>query len=333
MFPFLAADPARLDPLLALLAALVLDALVGDPPALFGRVPHPVALLGRLAAGLERRWNRDDLAEAARRLRGVACVALMAAIAALVGFGLDALAAFPPVGGLVEILVIAVLVAQRSLYDHVAAVARALAAEGLAGGRAAVAHIVGRDPESLDEHGVARAAIESLAENFSDGVVAPVFWFLVLGLPGICVYKAVNTLDSMIGHRSERYRAFGWAAARLDDAANFIPARIAGAMIALAAALVPAASAGAAWAIMLRDAATHRSPNAGWPEAAMAGALRLALAGPRRYGAETVADPWLGDGTQEATEADIRRGLRVYVAACAVNAAAAAALALARRAF
>ena len=330
MFPLFAADPTRLDPLLALLAALALDAVIGDPPALFRRVPHPVALLGRLAAWLERRWNRDDFAEAGRRLSGVACVVLIVALAALVGFSLDRLAAYPPGGSLIEIIALAVLLAQRSLYDHVAAVARALGTEGLAGGRAAVAHIVGRDPESLDEHGVARAAIESLAENFSDGVVAPVFWFLALGLPGICAYKAINTLDSMIGHRSERFRAFGWAAARLDDAANFVPARIAGAMIALAAALAPAASAAAAWAMMRRDAATHRSPNAGWPEAAMAGALGLALAGPRRYGAETVADAWLGDGTQDATVADIRRGLRVYVAACAVNGAVVAILALAR---
>ena len=184
--------------------------------------------------------------------------------------------------------------------------------------------------DSLDEDGVARAAIESLAENFSDGVVAPVLWFLVLGLPGICAFKAINTLDSMIGHRSERYRAFGWAAARLDDLANLVPARLAGLLIALAGALTPRASGKDALRIMLRDAGKHRSPNAGWPEAAMAGALDLSLAGPRRYGAELVEDPWLGEGSEDVGSADIRRALRLFIVACVVQAALIAVVALLR---
>jgi len=202
----------------------------------------------------------------------------------------------------------------------VKAVADGLRDGGLAGGRAAVSMIVGRDPDSLDGPGVARAAIESCAENFSDGVVAPVFWYVVLGLPGIMVYKTVNTLDSMIGHRSERYRAFGWASARFDDLLNLVPARLAGVLIAAAALATRGARPGAALRTMLRAAGKHRSPNAGWPEAAMAGALGLALAGPRRYGTEVVRDPWIGDGRAQAGEADIRAALRVMVTACAMGA-------------
>ncbi len=330
MFPLFAADPARLDPLLLLLAALALDAAIGDPAALFRRLPHPVALAGKLIGGLERRLNRPEFSESARGSRGIAAVLAVVGLAAGVGALIDGLVAQSPWGAIVEIAVLAVLLAQRGLYDHVAAVASALDREGLAGGRDAIRHIVGRDPDSLDEHDVARAAIESLAENFSDGVVAPVVWFLVLGLPGICAYKAINTLDSMIGHRSERYRAFGWAAARLDDLVNLVPARLAGLLVAIAGAVMPRASGRDALRIMLRDARKHRSPNAGWPEAAMAGALDLSLAGPRRYGAELVEDPWLGEGSEDAGSADIRRALGLFIVACVVEAALIAALVLLR---
>jgi len=199
-------------------------------------------------------------------------------------------------------------------------VARGLRQGGLPAGRAAVAHIVGRDPNSLDEHGVARAALESLFENFADGVVAPAFWYVIAGLPGLFVCKAVNTLDSMIGHRSPRYRAFGAAAAHLDTALNFIPARLAGVIIAAAAAFAPTAAPLAAFRVMFRDAAKHRSVNAGWPEGAAAGALKLALAGPRRYGRELVDDAWIGDGRRGADAADIRRGLFLFVMACLIHA-------------
>ena len=180
-------------------------------------------------------------------------------------------------------------------------------------------HIVGRDPASLDTHGVARAAIESLAENFSDGVVAPVFWYLVLGLPGLFAYKMANTLDSMIGHRTTHYRAFGWAAARLDDLANFVPARISGVLIAARRCFAREGRPSRALLIMLRDGRKHRSLNAGWPEGAMAGALGLALAGPRRYAEEAVADPWVGEGTARAAPADIARALMIYRNACLIE--------------
>ena len=211
------------------------------------------------------------------------------------------------------------LLAQRGLYEHAAAVAAGLR-EGLAQGRAAVARIVGRDPEQLDGPAVARAAIESTAENFADGVAAPVFWGAVLGLPGMLAYKAVNTADSMIGHRSSRYMDFGRFAARLDDVASWLPARLAALLILAAASFSPGTTPAAGWRAMGRDAALHRSVNAGWPEAAMAGSLGLRLAGPRRYGGQPVEDAWMGDGTPLATPADIRRALKILVRACVLTA-------------
>jgi adenosylcobinamide-phosphate synthase len=211
------------------------------------------------------------------------------------------------------------LLAQRSLHDHVAAVAVGLETAGLTGGRAAVSRIVGRNPERLDEAGVVRAAIESLAENFSDGVVAPVFWGAVLGLPGMAAYKAVNTADSMIGHRTPRHEAFGWASARLDDGVN-LPASRLSALFILVAALLMRADWRAGARAVRRDAGHHRSPNAGWPEAAMAGALDLALAGPRRYHGTLVADPWIGVGRARAELPDLRRALALFVLACVIAA-------------
>jgi adenosylcobinamide-phosphate synthase len=215
------------------------------------------------------------------------------------------------------VIVAAILLAGRSLYDHVADVAAYLRL-GIANARVAVSRIVGRDPGSLSEAQICRAAIESAAENFSDGVVAPALWFLLLGLPGIAAYKAVNTADSMIGHLTPRYVDFGWAAARLDDLVNLPASRLAGALIALAAPLV-GGSVAQSLRVMAADAGKHRSPNAGWPEAAMAAALGLALAGPRRYAGIIVDDPFLNAaGRREATPADIRRALRVYLGAWAI---------------
>ena len=214
----------------------------------------------------------------------------------------------------------------------VRAVALALSERGLDAGRAEVAHIVGRDVRQLDEHGVARAAIESCAENFSDGVVAPVFWYVLFGLPGMLAYKAVNTMDSMLGYRNERYLAFGWAPARLDDVANLLPARLSGMLLSGAAALAPEANAASGFRTMLRDARLHRSPNAGWPEAAMAGALGLSLSGPRRYPGLVVNDPWIGSGTARATARDVARALSLFAIACALNGSIVAVLAAARMA-
>ena len=225
-------------------------------------------------------------------------------------------------------IAVSLLIAQRSLFDHVRAVARGLDKHGLAGGRAAVAMIVGRDPETLDDHGVSRAAIESLAESFSDGVVAPVFWYLLFGLPGLLVYKAVNTMDSMIGYRTPRHDAFGRTAARLDDVMNYVPARIAAALIVLASVFVPRGRPASAFRVMARDGGQHRSPNAGWPEAAMAGALGVALSGPRSYQGKMTAQPWVGgEFSAQIGTGEIRRGLYLFVVACLLEAVIVALLA------
>ena len=308
------------DPLLVLLLALALDLLLGDLPALWRVMPHPVAWGGGAIQWLDRHLNRPNRSARARRVRGALAVAALVSVAAMLGEALTSFLRVPRFGWAVEAVIVAILLAQKSLFDHVARVAAALQQDGLAGGRAAVAHIVGRDPDGLDAHGVARAAIESLAENFSDGVVAPAFWYAVFGLPGLFVYKTANTLDSMIGHRSPRYLAFGWAAARFDDALNLVPARLAGVLLGLAALILPGTSGPTALATMLRDAGKHRSPNAGWPEAAAAGALGLALAGPRRYGGTVVEEAWLGQGRARATADDIALALRLYLVACLAQA-------------
>ncbi len=303
----------------ALSAALLLDRIIGDPPAIWSRVPHPVVLVGRLIDRLDVRLNDAALPPAAQRRRGVAATAALVALAGGAGLGLSLALSFVPFGRGVEAILLFTLLAQKSLVDHVEAVGRALlSGGGVAGGRQAVAQIVGRDVSCLDEAGVSRAAMESAAENFSDGVVAPAFWYALLGLPGVFIYKAVNTADSMIGHRSAKYEAFGWAAARLDDALSFIPARLSALLIAAAAALSGCDVRGAARAAW-RDASKHKSPNAGWPEAALAGALGVAFGGPRRYGETEVDGAWLNAaGRRAAGPADILAAIRLIDAAWAL---------------
>ncbi len=308
------------------LAALLIEGVSGYPDRLFRLIRHPVVWLGALIAVSDRALNRPAWSAAARRAGGVLALLLLLAVALLPAWALQRLLAPPGPGFVALALVAASLSAGRSLHDHVRAVGDALARDGLAGGRAAVSHIVGRDPDSLDEAGVLRAAIESLAENFADGVTAPAFWCVLLGLPGMAAYKAVNTADSMIGHRTPRYAAFGWAAARLDDLVNLPASRLAALWLILAATFTRGADACGAWRAVWRDARHHRSPNAGWPEAAMAGALGLALAGPRSYGAVRIADAWMGDGRAAATPADLGAALRLYRRAWAVQVAAVAVL-------
>lgn len=253
-----------------------------------------------------------------RRGAGIAALVILLGVTLTVALALAALCRLAGPFALLPLALLAsTLLAQRSLHEHVARVAEGLEQDGIAGGRKAVSMIVGRDPESLDEAGVARAAIESLSENFSDGIVAPAFWLGLGGLPGGALYKAINTADSMIGHKSSRHLAFGWAAARLDDLVNLPASRLTALLLTVAAATLDRqADAGSAWRGVRRDAGRHRSPNAGWPEAAMAGALGLRLAGPRVYGAVRVEDGWMGDGRAEATAADIRRALALYRRAC-----------------
>lgn len=311
-------------PLIILLLALAIDAAVGDPAFLYRLVPHPVAAFGRLIGVLEGRFNRLTASDASRFVLGLVTMLAVVALAVVGGGAIAWGLRHVPGGWAVEAILASTLFALRGLDRHVGAVADGLD-QGLEAGRLAVGHIVGRDPESLDSPGIARAAIESLAENFSDGVVAPMFWYAVFGLPGLAAYKAINTLDSMIGHRDARYAVFGRASARLDDAVNWIPARIAGGLIVIAAL----GRAPAALRAMLHDANRHRSVNAGWQEAPMAGGLGLALAGPRRYGDVVIDDAWMGDGRREATADDIRRALWLYRrAALALAALVAAGFAL-----
>lgn len=298
-----------------LLLATAIDRVLGDPDRLWRRWPHPVVLFGTAIGWADRQFNREDRSFRARRMAGVAVILGLTGLMVGIGLGLErALAGFGWLGVGVEAVIASVFLAQKSLRDHVAAVRDALVADGLAGGRRAVSMIVGRDPDTLDEAGVCRAAIESLAENASDGVVAPWVALALFGLPGLLAYKMVNTADSMIGHRSERFLAFGWGAARLDDVLNLVPARLTALLFAFAAAIRLGSRAGReAWRVAWRDAWLHRSPNAGWPESAMAGALGLSLGGPRRYGALEVEAPALNaGGRRRAQGRDIDAALALF---------------------
>jgi adenosylcobinamide-phosphate synthase len=313
--------------------AVAIEAGLGYPPRLFSVVGHPASWIGALIAALDRRFNRGDRPFAERRALGVAAIGFLlcvcAAATVLIEFLLAKSGLPAPISLCLLALIASSLIAQRSLHDHVLAVAVAMESRGLPAGREAVGAIVGRDVSVLDEAGVCRAAIESLAENFSDGVVAPAFWLALGGLPGGVCYKAINTADSMIGHRTPRFEAFGFAAAKLDDLVNFFPARLSALWILLAAAFAKGGDSAAGWRAVWRDARGHPSPNAGWPEAAFAGALGLRLGGPRRYGDKEVADGWIGFGDGAATPREIFRALGLYRRACLVHWGALALLTLA----
>lgn len=290
------------------LLALALDAAIGWPQRLYARIGHPVGLFARLIGWWEAHFNRADAADSVRRAQGILLMLLLVGLTVAAARAAELL--------LVSLLGrwawagIAVLawpaLAQRSLWDHVRPVAALLQAGDLPAARLAVGRIVGRDVADLDEAGVARAAIESLAESFADGVVAPAFWLLLLGLPGVWAYKAINTADSLIGHKEPRWRAFGWAAARSDDVANLLPARLSALLLCVA---------GGGWRTLWRDHGRHASPNSGWPEAAMAGALGVALAGPVSYDGARHDKPWIGIGGADAKGSDVRRALAVYARA------------------
>ncbi len=307
--------------LAVVLTALAVDAVAGYPAWIFARIGHPVTWIGRLIERLEKRLNRSDLSPRARRWRGIGALAVAIGATACVAISCEVVLRL----ALVDFAIMASgvmasgLIAQRSLHEHVARVADGLE-NSLEDGRRAVSQIVGRDPQSLDEAAVARAAIESLAENFSDGIVAPTLYTALAGLACGAVYKAINTADSMIGHRTPRHEAYGWAAARLDDWVNLPASRLSAGFIAMAALIAPGCNAFAAIRAVWRDARHHRSPNAGWPEAAMAGALGLRLAGPRVYAGVAVDDHWMGEGRAQLDANDIRRALMLYRIACAMQA-------------
>ncbi|CAN5823481.1 adenosylcobinamide-phosphate synthase CbiB [soil metagenome] len=303
------------------LIAVVIEAMVGYPDAVYRLIGHPVTWIGRLITRCDEAWNSGAKTAAARRNAGVVTLLLLIACALAAGAALTILLS-SLLGGILALvpcgLLASSLLAQRSLDSHVLAVVTGLEREGVAGGRAAVAHIVGRQTSSLDEPAICRAAIESLAENFSDGVVAPLFWMVIAGLPGALAYKAINTADSMIGHKSERYIDFGWASARCDDWVNLPASRLSALWLVLAAALL-GLSPGRALATVRRDARHHRSPNAGWPEAAIAGALDIRLSGPRIYDGVPVEERWVGEGRSDLAARDIRRALKLYRTGCGLQ--------------
>lgn len=290
-----------------LVAALIVEACVGYPHAIYRAIRHPVVWIGVAIAALERRLNRPAFGDRTRRVLGVVTVAIVTGGAAGVAYLMQTLAGNVSFGAALVVLVASTGLAQHSLYTHVRAVLRPLVNGDLVTARREVAQIVGRDTASLSESDVASAALESLAESFNDGIVAPAFWLFVGGLPGLFAYKALNTADSLIGHREPRWRVFGWAAARADDVANLIPARLAGALLAIAG--------GGGLLVMWRDAPKHASPNAGWPEAAMAGALRIRLGGPTAYDGVMHERPIFGAGSSPTID-DLKRGMRIYVIAC-----------------
>lgn len=292
--------------------SLLIERLVGYPDWLFRRIGHPVTWIGSLIALLDKKWNREQGSFSNREAKGVLALVVFLGVTVSIALALQNVLLVLPLGLLLVALVGASLPAQKSLEQHVEAVATALESEGLEGGRRAVSMIVGRDPDQLDEAAVCRAAIESLAENFSDGIVAPSFWLGLLGLPGGAGYKAINTADSMIGHRTPRHEAFGWASARLDDLVNLPASRLTACLFILAAVFVKGASPQGALRAVARDAKHHRSPNAGWPESALAGALGFALAGPRSYGGQMIQARFMGEGgRRNLTAVDIRQALKL----------------------
>jgi adenosylcobinamide-phosphate synthase len=298
------------DPLISPLA-LALERQLGYPQKLVDTVGHPVMWFGKLISFCETRLNTPARTPAQRRLAGIVALGLLLLSVLIVTVGIRTVLSWLPLGWLIEMLLATAFLAQKELGRAVAAVSDALRTS-LDAGREAVSHVVGRDPQALDEAGVARAAVETLAESTSDGVVAPWLFLLLFGLPGIALYKAVNTADSMIGHLNDRYRDYGWAAAKLDDLLNWVPARLSAILVTAACFFVPGASPGQAWATARRDAQKHESPNAGWPEAAFAGALGFKLGGPRSYDGELVDLPAFGDGKAGLGPSDILRAILLY---------------------
>ncbi len=307
--------------------ALAVERRFGYPKKLVDTIGHPVIWFGKLISFCETRLNTPARSAQQRKLAGSVALGLLLLSVLIVTVGISTILSWLPFGWLVEMLLATAFLAQKELARAVAAVSEALR-QSLNAGREAVSHVVGRDPQTLDEAGVARAAVETLAESTSDGVVAPWFFLVLFGLPGIALYKAVNTADSMVGHLNERYRDYGWAAAKLDDVLNWIPARLTAVLITMACFFVPGASPSKAWETARRDAKKHDSPNAGWPEAAFAGALGFQLGGPRAYDGEVLDLPAFGTGKAGLNASDIMLALMLYSRTLNVLLAMSAALAI-----
>lgn len=312
---------------LALTLALLLDAVFGEPNWLWTRIPHPVVLIGRFISRFDQRMNLENRTPFRRMRAGITALIRLIFVVGALTFGLLFLAyqIHPLLGFAFSTLTGAIFLAQRSLHDHVAAVYGPLYADDLPAARQALSMIVGRKTDTLDEEGIARAALETLAENHSDGIIAPAFWMLIGGAPGIALYKAINTADSMVGYKNDRYLHFGWASAKLDDVVNWLPARLCVGLILLGVLITKFSGRKDAfnwpdWESIRRDAPTHASPNAGWPEASYASSLGVALGGPRTYPDHTVEAPFINDlGRKNLTAANIRSGLALFRATCAAT--------------
>ncbi len=316
---YLELSPAFI-PIIIIITAIVIDWICGDMRWLFDFCNHPIVIIGKLIGFFDKKLNRHDRSNNNRMLRGLIVVILITSLSGIIAVIADKLINNLSFNWLIEAFIISILLAGRSLYAHVYVVGSELKNNGLIAGRKAVSHIVGRDTKSLDKYAISRAAIETLAENFADGVIAPIFWYLFFGLPGLFIYKSVNTMDSMIGYKNIHYKDFGMVAARLDDILNIIPARISGCLLILASIFTPKANPYNSLKIMWNYANHHASPNAGWPEAAMAGAFNFALGGPRKYtndGTKDIInhDIWIGDGRAKLTINDLKNAGRLYLTA------------------
>lgn len=306
-----------------LFCAIILDMLVGDPDWIWRKYTHPIVWFGRATGLVDKKFNSVHDTNLQRKFRGL--IALFVLILGAVILGLVTVAIltrFGVLGQVLEIVIVAIFIAQKSMSDHVERIIKPLKEHDIEGARTAVSMIVGRDTKQLDESSISRATIESMSENFSDGVVAPVFWFAILGLPGLFAYKMINTADSMLGHMTDKYQDFGWASAKLDDLVNWLPARLSALFIVLASVFATGTTVAVnATKVVLRDAKLHRSPNAGWPEAAMAGVLGVALAGPRIYAEYEIDDPYMNvAGRQKLTFSDAALAKTVFWTACLIEA-------------
>ena len=307
------------DSLLVLILAITVDAVMGDPRWLYSRIPHPIVVIGLQIELLDTFLNKSHYPPITRKILGVVSILIIVSSGWLTGWVIAWFCNQVGFGIILHAFIVSIFLAQNSLYRHVASVAKACKADDIIDARSQIRRIVGRDPNSLDQKAIGRAAIESLSENFSDGVVAPIFWYAVGGLPALIAYKALNTSDSMIGYLNDKYADFGWCAARFDDAANLIPARLSAVIITIAAFIIPSAEGNSAFKTAIRDATKHRSKNAGWPEAAMAGALGIKIAGPRNYNGILVEDAWMGNGIPNVDASHIFIALRIYCVACILN--------------
>ncbi|MEW7006548.1 adenosylcobinamide-phosphate synthase CbiB [Lentilitoribacter sp. EG35] len=306
-----------------LFCATILDMLVGDPDWIWRKYTHPIVWFGQITGYMDKRFNSNLLSQAHKKFTGIMAIVMLVAIAVILGLLFTAiLSNIGFLGYVLEVIIVAIFIAQKSMSDHVERIITPLRNGDINGARNAVSMIVGRDTAQLDESSISRAAIESMSENFSDGVVAPIFWYAIFGLPGLFAYKMINTADSMLGHMTEKYQDFGWASAKVDDLVNWFPARLSALFIIFASGLGARTKPPMSVVkVVLKDAKHHRSPNAGWPESAMAGALDIALAGPRTYSEYKVDDAFMNaTGRKKLTFIDVELAKIVFLTACLIEA-------------